>query len=404
MELVATRAAYWLTFAAAMAPLVSIAATNILFVAAVLAVLAAYRRLEMPPKLWIALVLFIAGTLFAVAMSGEFRIGFPKVKQLIVLATLPLLFTVFRRDRGLIHRLIAGWAVLATASALWSFMQFLMKRQFAVDHRIDFYDYYVGQRVTGFMSHWMTFGAEQMIAVLMLAAALAFGTFRARRVLWWASAAIISVSIALSFARSVWLGTAVAAVYLVAAAKPKLLLLLPAAAAIAWFAAPHAVRQRVISVYKPDSAVDSNEHRSITRRTGTEMIRAHPWVGLGPDVVKRDFDKYVPADIPRPLPVGAYGHLHNVYLQYAAERGVPTLIAFLWFIGAAAVHLVRSAFRMPATDALGRAVTHGAFAVTIAALAEGFFEVNLGDSEVLRMFLTVVACGYAITHPKAADV
>jgi hypothetical protein len=27
-------------------------------------------------------------------------------------------------------------------------------------------------------------------------------------------------------------------------------------------------------------------------------------------------------------------------------------------------------------------------------MAEGFFEYNLGDSEVLTMFLVVVACGY----------
>ena len=38
---------------------------------------------------------------------------------------------------------------------------------------------------------------------------------------------------------------------------------------------------------------------------------------------------------------------------------------------------------------------HGAIAVIIAVMVGGYFEVNLGDSEVLAMFLAVVGCGYS---------
>jgi hypothetical protein len=41
-----------------------------------------------------------------------------------------------------------------------------------------------------------------------------------------------------------------------------------------------------------------------------------------------------------------------------------------------------------------RFLLHGGIAVVLATMAEGFFEYNLGDSEVLTMFLVVVACGY----------
>ena len=37
---------------------------------------------------------------------------------------------------------------------------------------------------------------------------------------------------------------------------------------------------------------------------------------------------------------------------------------------------------------------HGGIAVVLAILTEGLAEYNLGDSEVLTMFLVVVACGY----------
>jgi len=50
--------------------------------------------------------------------------------------------------------------------------------------------------------------------------------------------------------------------------------------------------------------------------------------------------------------------------------------------------------RLPAGPSDARAVLQGAVAVLIATLIAGFFEVNLGDSEVLTVFLAVMACGY----------
>ena len=33
---------------------------------------------------------------------------------------------------------------------------------------MGFYEFYVGSRITGFMSHWMTFGGEEMVVLLLL--------------------------------------------------------------------------------------------------------------------------------------------------------------------------------------------------------------------------------------------
>jgi hypothetical protein len=38
----------------------------------------------------------------------------------------------------------------------------------------------------------------------------------------------------------------------------------------------------------------------------------------------------------------------------------------------------------------------------LATLVAGFYELNLGDSEVLTMFLVVVACGYAAIDANRA--
>ena len=74
------------------------------------------------------------------------------------------------------------------------------------------------------------------------------------------------------------------------------------------------------------------------------------------------------------------------------ERGVPALLALLWLLGRAFYDFVRTLRGSP--DSECRWVLYAALAVMIAVMLSGYEEVNLGDSEVLAMFLAVVACGY----------
>ena len=115
-------------------------------------------------------------------------------------------------------------------------------------------------------------------------------------------------------------------------------------------------------------------------------------------MVGRKFHDYVPIDIPRPLPQGWYGHLHNVYLQYAAERGIFALAAFLWLVGKVLWDALR-ALRTASPER--RAVLHGCVAAILAVMVGGIFEFNLGDSEVLMLFLAVVALVY-VPEPEHA--
>ena len=147
-------------------------------------------------------------------------------------------------------------------------------------------------------------------------------------------------------------------------------------------------------MYAPHGDTDSNQFRYVCRRTGREMIKAHPFFGLGPEQVKAQFEQYIPADIPRPLPSGWYGHLHNIYYHYAAERGIPTMLALMWFMGKVLYDFWRGLARLPREASLARAVVLGAIAVVLSMLAEGYYENNLGDGEPLALFLAIVSCGY----------
>jgi O-antigen ligase len=161
----------------------------------------------------------------------------------------------------------------------------------------------------------------------------------------------------------------------------------------AFFLAPPVIRDRLDSMLH-SKRIDSNTFHVITWRTGLRMIEAHPLLGLGPEGPNLRFNEFVPPDIPRPLPEGWYGHLHNLYLQYAAERGVPTLLIFMWLVARMLYDFWSSLRKLPPGRSDQRYLLHGGIAVILATLAEGFFEYNLGTSVVLTMFLVVIAAAY----------
>ena len=393
------RSAFYLTCGALLSILFSIAVSQILLALALAALLLSSRKLRLPP-IKLPLGLFLAGTVISLLASGHIRDGMPQIRKFYVFFILLVAYSTFRKIAE-IRVIVLLWAGIATLSALRSFFQFWRIYQQSQAQHASFYEFYVGSRITGFMSHWMTFGGEEMIVLLLLASYLFFSTERRWQTLGWLCAAILSLSLVLGFTRSIFLlGFPLGLAYLLWFWKKWLLAAAPAVVLIVFLAGPRALRERITSVVEPHGEVDSNRHRAILRETGVVIIRAHPWLGLGPEQVKYQFDRWVPASA-LPLPVGYYGHLHNVYLQYAAERGLPTLLIFLWMIGKILWDFAR-ALRRKLADPEARFVLQGAIAVILAILAEGFAEYNLGDSEVLTMFLAVVAFGYLATEVAGA--
>ena len=65
----------------------------------------------------------------------------------------------------------------------------------------------------------------------------------------------------------------------------------------------------------------------------------------------------------------------------------------MWMIGKSLWDFFITLRKTP-PSAEARFVLHGAIAAILAILAEGFLEYNLGDSEVLTLFLAIVGFGY----------
>ena len=385
-------AAFYLTFASAASILFSIAVSQILMVLALAALLLSGERLRFP-AIKLPLFLFMLATAIALLLSGHVYAGTPQIRKFFVFTILLLISSTFQTMRQ-VRLLLIAWTSVASLSAMVSLFQFLQRYQFGREQHLSTYEFYIAERITGLASHWMTFGGEEMIVLLILASWLLFSMERKWKIYGWICLPVLLLSLVLSLSRSIFLlGLPVGGVYLLWHWKRWLLAVAPVVALIALLASPFPIRQRVISVLKPDGKLDSNVRREITRRTGWEMIKAHPWFGLGPEQVKTQFDEYVPSDIVRPLPIGWYGHLHNIYLQYAAERGIPALLMMMWLIGKVLYDLQR-AISSRAVAAENRFLLHGSIAMILAILAEGFFEYNLGDSEVLTMFLATIGCSY----------
>jgi putative inorganic carbon (HCO3(-)) transporter len=394
---------FWSACAAAATILVSISVSQILLALSLGILLGSREKLRFP-RIWLLLAVFISGTLLSLILSPSPAHGLPQIKKLFVFSMLPVAFSTIR-DLRAVRSLFLVWAAIGALTACFGLVRFsFLLHKLQVENR-PAYEYYMINRFTGFMSHPMTFGGQTMIVLLLLLAFLFFGP-RLNKLPFWigaTAAVLLAGALLINGTRTVWLGAAVAGIWLLwrwrrwlAGAGPIVVLM------FMWLV-PGPVHDRFLSIFRPRKDVDSNEFRLICFRTGARMIQAHPWFGIGLDETKHHFLDYLPPDTRRPLPPGFYQHLHNVYLQYAAERGIPTMLVMLMILGLILYDFGAALRRLPSGRSDANFLLHGGIATVIGIMVSGVFEVNLGDSEVLTVFLVVVAGGY-VAVPRSHTV
>ena len=385
------RYAFVAAFVSSVGQLVSIFVAHTALAAACVGLVASKERIRVPP-IAIPLVGFVSWTLLSLAFSDDPAAGWPQVRKLLVFLTLPVVFSLFR-TMSQVQRLLEALFVAMLASSITALGQFAWKAGEAYANGQSFYYSYVGRRITGFFSHWMTFSQVLMLVALILASYLLFSQkqrWRGRGV-WLGVGAVLGVVLLLSYTRSTWAAALAGGAYLIWHWKPRLLWIAPIGFVLLLGIAPEPVRQRLKSVSEPDSY----SNRFLMWQTGVRMVEAHPWFGVGPERVRERFDDFQPTGAGE-RPPGYYSHLHNVVIHYAAERGIPATIFILWFLLAV--------FRDHASAARGqiRAVhrlswlLHGVAASTVGLLVAGLFDQSLGDSEILGTYLVSVALGYRI--------
>jgi O-antigen ligase len=245
-------------------------------------------------------------------------------------------------------------------------------------------------RVTGFMGHWMTFSGEQVLILASLLGCLVF--LPIRRIWGWTIATLlVAASVVLSFTRSVWVAALVVVSIAFVWSRKKVILLIPVVVVLLMFAFPNAVHRRVDSFV--DSGFSSNVARVQMAKAGWKMFHDHPWFGVGPNRVGEEFREILKSQ-GESHPAFYTGHLHNNFIQIAAERGIFALLALLWFLGELVFRFIRgtSAKFLPAER---RAAYFSALLATVALIVAGMFEYNFGDSEVFILFMFLISAPYA---------
>jgi O-antigen ligase len=199
------------------------------------------------------------------------------------------------------------------------------------------------------------------------------------------------VALALTMSRNAWVGACAGIGLLFLLRDFRLVGLLPVVAALFLAFAPTPLSDRLYSTF---SLTDpSNRDRVAMMKSGLHIIKDHPFTGVGPDAVRLVYPHYRDPNAAKQL----NSHLHNVPLQIAAERGLPALLIWLWFIFV----LMRDFFLRSRASSV-RWLYSAGLAGVVAMLAAGMFEYNFGDSEFLMLFLLLVTLPYAADRIPAS--
>ncbi len=335
------------------------------------------ERVAAPAMFW-PLAVYAGLTLVSAALSADPRASLIDCKQLVLFLIVPMVYRFVDARGG--PRMITVIVTFGAASAVVGIVQYGILN----------YDN-LGQRPQGTLGHYMTYSGLLMLVMTAALARLLFG----RRERTWSALVMpaLAVAVALTFTRSAWVGACLATALLLSLKDFRLLAALPIVAAVFFAAAPTAVTARFISMF--DLKDPTNRDRVAMLREGEHMVRAHPLVGVGPNMVEVEYVEY------RDAAAGGQvnPHLHNVPVQIAAERGLPALAVWTWFIVAVIAGLARRFYA--GTETL-RFLSAGGLAAVTAMLGAGLFEYNFGDSEFLMLFLVLVTLPFALGRPVAA--
>ena len=185
------------------------------------------------------------------------------------------------------------------------------------------------------------------------------------------------LALILSRTRSAWIGVMVGLMALAWMKKPRLLVYVPGLLALALIVAPRSILDRL-------TVTDaSSRDRYYMWQAGLDMIADKPIFGQGTGMILEVYPKFRWPSAPNPNAP----HLHNNFVQIAAERGLPCLFFLGWWL----FLLGREAWRVRESAHTG----HLVLAALAATLAAGMFEYNLGDSEVLMLILLLSALPFS---------
>jgi O-antigen ligase len=384
------RVGYWL-FAGHVLSVFGIALSNAFLALTLLTAPWTLRGRRMPwadlAPLLLPLGVYALWLLGATAASFDPVTSLSGLRELFTLAALMMAPFLVRGERD-VRRIVDGLVLVGALLAGAGLVQFLFGYG-GIDRRIR-----------GPFSHYMTFSGLLLICDLLLIASLALGKTagKKRQAAWrWGALVLINVALLGSLTRSAWVGLGLTLTLFLLVRSPRwLLAYIPAALLVALLAPPRFL-ERISSI--TDLQDRSNYDRFCMLEAGLHMVAERPLFGQGPEMIERRYAIYRPPSAPRyEVP-----HLHNSFLQLAAERGLPALAAYLALLAGSALTAWRRYLR-EGGDAGPRADLYvGMLLALLAFSLAGLFENNWGDTEVQRPVLYLLALPFCLAAGRGEE-
>jgi O-antigen ligase len=337
------------------------------------------QRFIFPSFFW-PLLVYTVLSLVSSFLSVNPEMSLKDCRELLLFLIIPIVYTGFS-DEKLLKK--ANLALLASAyvSCLYSLLYFFFKAS-------------PGERIEGFMGQVMTQAGLLLLFCCMALSMLIFSRDRIRYV--WGLGFLLSLAaLILTQTRSAWVGLVIAVSLVLFLYKPRALIIVPLAVGLFYLASPQPIKKRALSSFSLNHPW--NKPRIEYIKAGIKIIGDFPLFGTGPDTVDIVFQnpKYgLSEEAKRNV------HLHNNVIQIGAERGIPTLLAWLAFMVWLFISLLKL---LKNKDPTLYPFTVAALAALLALSTAGLFEYNFADSEITALFLYLITIPFSLARIQVKE-
>jgi O-antigen ligase len=329
---------------------------------------------------------FIISTLISTIYSIEPMISLKDNKELFIFLMIPIFILILTTKKRL---MMALYAVLASTflSAIIGLFRIIQKWDINTDDRLK-----------GLTSHWMTYSGLLMLVFIFFTIYFFLEKRKNTKITVLVLISFILIAILFSLTRSVWIGILISLGIFFLYYKPRIIKYIIPFLIFVLILLPSPVKSRIASIF--DLSNDSNRDRILMYQIGFNIFKDYPLVGVGCNNIPRVYEANIPEKLIDKQKVKINMHLHNNFLHLLAERGILTLLSFLF----AFIYIIK---RMIAKISRGdkdlKFVYLGSLFVILGFLTAGLFEYNFGDTEVLFMLLFFTTLPFLKLKEKVDD-
>ncbi len=338
---------------------------------------------ELSPLLW-PLVAFVITSLSAAVFSLDPAESVKDSKDLLHIVIFFSAYDLFIRNSSRVRLVIKIMVAVGAGTALVGLGQ-------AVARGID-----ISNRISGFNDIYMTYAGLLMLVGVMGFAMVLF-SFKKWNDVWIPSAiALMTLAVLFSLTRNAWVGLFAGFVVLLVMRKPWSIIAIPIVIAVAMAIAPANVQERIHSMFNLEDS--TNKERVLLWGAGLKIVADNPVTGVGQNSFPLAYPDYRSPEVKEPN----ISHLHNNFLEIAAERGLPGLAAWMSVWMVAIWQLIITWLKSKNSDDETKTGLAVGIAGIAAFLSAGMFEYNFGDSEIQMLYYLILSIGMAAVYRSSA--